>query len=224
MRLKHSGILIDSATVASYSPPVAKWRPSFSPMLLVSKLCFAPCRLRFQTGETRGEAPLQTMTQELIAELREWIDYNPETGVLTWKKRRRYNATAGTECGSLHHTGYRYIRFGGVRPPAHHIAWALHYGRWPLRELDHINRVREDNRITNLREVTRSENSCNRSMRSDSTTKLQGVSWDKRDKKWKAHVCLNGKTSAGYFTSLGEAAEWVRQKRAELHGEFAAQH
>lgn len=225
MGLPYSRILIDSVASVSYSSAVTPFGwSSFSPMLLVSKLCFAPCRLRFQTGETRGEAILQTMKEIDVEELREWISYNPDTGILTWNKCRAKWVEPNRECGSLQKLGYRVVGFKGRTYPAHRIAFALYHGRWPTCELDHVNRVRDDNRITNLREATRAENKCNASQRGDNSSGVVGISRCRDQQKWRAQVQVGGCTHSKRFTSIEEAAEWVKKKRAELHGEFAAQH
>jgi hypothetical protein len=101
-----------------------------------------------------------------IERLRLLLDYNPETGDVTWRVYRGRCANVGDLAGSVSLNGYRRIciRDGDtVNYLAHRIAWALHYGEDPYpHELDHIDRNRLNNRITNLRLVTRSENMRNR--------------------------------------------------------------
>lgn len=223
MGLPYSRILIDSVASVSYSSAVTPFGwPSGAPMRIVSTLCLPRAHRRFD-GAHLGAGDLQTMTQELIAELREWINYDPDTGVLTWKKPRR-KIRVGAECGGYNYYGYRYFRFNRVFLFSHRVAFALAHSRWPTNQIDHINRVRDDNRIGNLRESTQAENTLNSSRRSDNTSGVVGVSWNKNRNKWQAHVWCRGVSANRYFTDLGEAAEWVKKKRAELHGEFAAQH
>ena len=223
MKLKHSRILIDSATAVGYSPAVA---PFGRPLIHSNANWFTnfalPCALAVARGVTHGGATLQAMTQELIAELRDWIDYNPETGVLTWSKARP-RSRAGSECGTTCH-GYRVFHFNGKTHSAHRVAWALHYGSPPPSQIDHINRDKSDNRIQNLRAATNSENNRNKRMRLDNTSGAVGVRWYPPSSKWVAQVVTMGETITKYFSSRPEAIEWAVNKRAELHGEFAAQH
>jgi hypothetical protein len=101
-----------------------------------------------------------------IEMLRSLFDYNPETGSITWRVYRGRCAKVGDVAGSVTPTGYQTIcvRNGGtVNYRAHRIAWALHYGEDPYpHELDHIDRDKLNNSITNLRKVTRRENIRNR--------------------------------------------------------------
>lgn len=93
-----------------------------------------------------------------VAELRERLRYEPETGKLFWLNGQR----AGREAGSVNGQGYRQIRFSRLDDfLCHRVAWALHYGAWPSEQLDHINQNRSDNRIENLRLTSNSENQRN---------------------------------------------------------------
>jgi hypothetical protein len=98
-----------------------------------------------------------------INRLREDLTYNPDTGEIMWAKPRT-GVTVGAIAGSVcKHRGYRRINIYQQMWPAHRIAWALHYGvdPHPL-TIDHINRDKTDNRITNLRTATQSEQNRNR--------------------------------------------------------------
>jgi hypothetical protein len=104
--------------------------------------------------------------------LRELLDYNPETGIFRWNVAAR----AGTVVGCLNR-GYRVIRVDRMLYRAHRLAWLHVYGCWPTDEIDHINGIKDDNRLANLREVTCAENQQNRrSARTDNKTGLLGVS------------------------------------------------
>ena len=97
-----------------------------------------------------------------IEELKEKFIYDPNEGTIMSKNR--YNG-GYTEVGHLDSRGYYSVTFKGKSIKAHRLAWVLYYGRFPVDELDHINRIRTDNRICNLREADRYLNNQNRQMR-----------------------------------------------------------
>ena len=100
-----------------------------------------------------------------ISRLRQLLDYNPATGILTWKPRispRGWNAKyAGKAAGRDRHTGM-VLQVDRIIYPAHHIIWALETGAWPKLTIDHKNRNWRDNRIENLREATPAQQCHNR--------------------------------------------------------------
>ena len=95
-----------------------------------------------------------------IERVRELFSYDPETGIITWAKRR-FGVKLGSEAGT-EHKGYKRVKVDSKLIMAHRLAWAIHYGEWPPEELDHVNRIRSDNRISNLREASHSDNMVNR--------------------------------------------------------------
>jgi hypothetical protein len=132
--------------------------------------------------------------------LRELIKYDPSTGEFC----RR---SSGKTMGSTHAArGYVYIRVDGVRYAAHRLAWLYVHGEWPPAQIDHINRLRNDNRIANLRAATPRENSANRGVRTGSKSGVPGVTWYARYEKWQACTKRDGVTQhLGYFESVAEA-------------------
>jgi len=96
--------------------------------------------------------------------VRRRLQYDPETGVFIWKPRpidKSWSTRfSGEVAGTIKNNGYRQIRIDGVKYGAARLAWLYVYGEWPKNEIDHINRVRDDDRLINLREATRTEN-CN---------------------------------------------------------------
>ncbi len=98
------------------------------------------------------------MTQD---ELRSLLDYDPLTGVFLWKVSRGGTVRAGEPAGSYSVNGYRKIIVAGRSYRAHRLAWLYVYGEWPADQIDHINRVKDDNRIANLRVVSNGENRAN---------------------------------------------------------------
>lgn len=98
------------------------------------------------------------MTQD---ELRSLLDYDPLTGVFLWKVARGGSVRAGEVAGTFCTKGYRKIIVGGISYKAHRLAWFYVHGEWPAEQIDHINRVKDDNRIANLRVVSNGENRAN---------------------------------------------------------------
>ena len=159
----------------------------------------------------------------LVANL---LDYDPSTGLLTWRPRepltrgdRNFNTRfAGKPAftsqrpdgyfeGAIHNRLYR----------AHRVAWAVVHGVWPDK-IDHINGDRSDNRLTNLRSVTVAENCLNLRLRSSNKSGRIGVSWFARDGKWRASGYINRRvTNLGHFDDLNEAIA-VRERFERDHG------
>ncbi len=165
---------------------------------------------------------------ELTAErLREALDYDPETGVFTWRfqpnARKELNTVlAGKVAGGMHARGYWAIRIDEWTYLAHRLAWLHVHGRWPERQIDHINMTRLDNRLVNLREATNSDNSCNRPMKAGNRAGLKGVSFHKRMGRWRARITKNGEhILLGHFDSPEEAAEAYAKAVSQYHGDFA---
>ena len=102
------------------------------------------------------------MPNDISAEnLRAVLDYNKETGAFVWKSKAVAHCYAGKTAGTYGKKGYRVIKLNQKRYPAHRLAWLYVYGEWPTMEIDHINRIKDDNRICNLRDVSSSENKHN---------------------------------------------------------------
>ena len=152
--------------------------------------------------------------------LRDLLSYDAETGLLTWRVRRG-RVEVGQAAGNPMKSGYLQVMIGGRTYLAHRLAWLHHFGRWPDGDVDHINRVRTDNRVENLRECPRSANMANSKCHEDNQLGVKGVCWHPAAKKWKASVMCRGKTSFQYFDSVGSANAWVRSERARLHQHFA---
>lgn len=150
--------------------------------------------------------------------LRDLLAYDPDTGLFTWRRSRgcvKVGAIAGTDNGR----GYLKFALDKVHHFAHRLAFLYMTGRWPEGEVDHINRIKTDNRWTNLRDVTKSVNQQNRSLvKSRGTSKLRGVCWYKRTNKWKAQINDNGKKiGLGYFHSEQEAYSAYIAAKKLLH-------
>lgn len=178
------------------------------------------------------------MTKELpsIEMLRKLLRYEASTGKLFWEKRAvnlfndgkqpvemtcfHWNRTwAGKEAFTANDgNGYKQGRIFGKSYRAHRIIWAIAYGYWPD-EVDHINGVRSDNRICNLRDVDRTSNCRNLSVRSNNTSGVVGVSWDKTYKKWHSRI---RDVHIGYYDEFDDAVE--ARRAAELKYGFHPNH
>mgnify|MGYP001442142522 CR=1 FL=1 len=144
----------------------------------------------------------------------ELFRYDYETGVLYWRRRNSNRVPKTLEAGTQKKSsGYLYVRVHGRDYLVHRIVMLMCYGFYGEGlEVDHINHVRNDNRLCNLRFVTRSENNKNQSLSSRSTTGVTGVSFFKVRKKYTAHIGVNREfIHLGYFDTLEEAAEARRQ-------------
>lgn len=115
------------------------------------------------------------------------IEPNFETGKLYWKVRRGGPAVKGGEVGSFV-GGYLKVKLKGKSYPVHRIMWLLAHGEHPDRFVDHINGDRVDNRLCNLRLVTKAENAKNRLATKGSKSGLNGVTWRKDSLKWRAYI------------------------------------
>ena len=152
------------------------------------------------------------ITQERLKEL---LRYEEATGVFTRKISRGgcpQNMVAGTLM-----RGYRSISLDGVRHKAHRLAWLYVYGAIPSMEIDHINRQKDDNRVANLRLVTRKQNVEN-SVQPLGSSGLRGASWCKRAKKWAAQIRTNRRNKfLGYFATKEEAHEAYKRAASVYH-------
>ena len=151
------------------------------------------------------------MTQKL---LREVLCYDSETGVFRWRVSPSHRAPVGSLAGTRHPSGYRRIIFCGRRYYAHRLAWLYVYGHPPKMNVDHINGIRNDNRIRNLRVVTQSQNCGNARLSAANTSGFKGVVWDKSRKKWAVRIKVNYKTiHLGRFDDINEAAKIAKAAR-----------
>lgn len=181
------------------------------------------------------------MSKEIdVALLRLILRYDPSTGVLTWLPRtpdlfetskwtaehscKVWNSKyAGKEAFTYVSNGYKTGSLFAVLYLAHRVVWAMSTGAWPVEEVDHINGRRDDNRIVNLRAVSRQENMQNQKMRSTNTSGVMGVTWKSHCSRWAARIVISDKDiHLGYFHTLEEAA--AARKAAERKFGFHENH
>lgn len=146
----------------------------------------------------------------------ELFAYDPDTGILRWKVRAARCVQVGDIAGALKQDGYICVSVNRMEYRAHHLAWALSYGEWaPM--IDHINGIKNDNRISNLRLTDVAHNTQNqrRAHKSNLSSGILGVHFLKRTGRWRATICTDGKNRyLGYFATAEEAsAVYVAAKR-----------
>jgi hypothetical protein len=144
-------------------------------------------------------------------DLKTILHYDSETGVFTRKRTNKIT-------GCVTPRGYVYIGINGKQIFAHRLAWLYVYGIMPPEQVDHINRNRSDNRISNLRLCNNIENGQNSKLRSDNKSGFKGVSWEKNRKKWQVYVYINKRGKFfGYFDDLYEANLVATNARKKFH-------
>lgn len=131
------------------------------------------------------------MTQ---TELKQLLFYCDVTGHFTWLMSNSKKIKIGDMAGCLNKKdGYRYIKINGKLYLEHRLAWLYVHGVMPPDMVDHRNRIRDDNRIDNLRLATNAENQQNRDKPKNNTSGVTGVTWNKRSGKWLAQIMVNRK-------------------------------
>lgn len=153
--------------------------------------------------------------------LRKCLRYEAETGQIFWVERLSNASKVGSAAFcQKRKDGYLHGQILGKKHLAHRIAWAIHYGYWPENDIDHINRDRSDNSLSNLREATRSENCGNASAKSTNKSGFKGVHLSHG--KWIASITVCGVTTKlGYYETPEEAHEAYGRAADKHFGQFA---
>ena len=155
-----------------------------------------------------------TLTQSRLKEI---LHYDQATGIFAWATEKRYGLKSGSVAGTKNAQGYIDIQIDEIKHKAHRLAWLYYYGEFPKKNIDHLNKIRNDNAITNLREANHSENGQNRSLNKSNTSGFRNVSYSKNYKKWRCYLRLKGKVVYScHFDSAEEASKAVEEKRQEL--------
>lgn len=160
------------------------------------------------------------------------VSYDAETGLLTWRNRadmpKRWNTihagmpafaakdSRGYKKGSITINGRRF------HISAHQVAWAVCYGTWAVNVIDHIDGCKSNNRISNLRDVTQSQNLQNGRTPQTNKSGLKGVSWSAHANKWQSSIRRNGSSvHLGYYPEKHDAHEAYKAAAKQIFGEFA---
>ena len=147
------------------------------------------------------------------------MKYYPLTGNMFWTANVG-QAKAGNDVGYKSKDGYIYTKLDGKKYMVHRLAWLIVHGSWPF-QIDHINGIRKDNRLCNLRIASMSENQYNSKISVRNTSGHKGVSWHKHTGKWQAQISYERtKKYLGMFVSKQDAIDAYDKAAKSLYGEF----
>ena len=145
--------------------------------------------------------------------LLELLDYDPDSGVFTWKMSRAGSAKIGSIAGSINSAGYQLIGVDGTRYLAHRLAWFYCFQEWPAHIIDHINGIKTDNRLDNLQDVTQNKNiqKANRKLAASGFRNVKKVG-----NRYRAQIEVKGKTvHLGTFDTGEQASEYAKAYKKE---------
>lgn len=151
-----------------------------------------------------------------------YLTYNSETGIFQHNINNG-SAKKGSRAGTLSKAkGYRVITLKGIKYQEHRLVWFYTYKVWPEKQIDHINGIKDDNRIINLREATGTQNQGNRKSANNSSSQYKGVYWSKQAKKWQVQIRSKKDSKyLGLYTDEIEAAKAYNEVAIKQFGDFA---
>jgi hypothetical protein len=157
-----------------------------------------------------------------LAELQKYLSYCPETGVFTWASKPSKHIPVGAVCGKVLPSGYRQVCFQKQSYYAHRLAFYIGTGVDPKdRTVDHINLIKDDNSIRNLRLATFQQQQGNKRKQSNNTSGFRGVVWHKKANKWWARIKIDGiDKSLGLHSTKAEAAAAYQEAATAYFGDF----
>lgn len=154
------------------------------------------------------------------AELHQLVSYDPDSGEMFWKSPMG-KVKAGKKISCKDSRGYVVVRLNGTLYRVHRLAWVYINGDHDFQLIDHINGIKSDNRIENLRACSYLENARNLAKRKSNKTGFKGVSWNAEKAKFKAVTSINGKQKfLGYFDDAIEASNAYINFTKNNFGEF----
>lgn len=154
--------------------------------------------------------------------LHDLFEYNPSTGVLTWRVSTNNRVKVGDPIKTKYAAGHLAVSIDGVRYLAHRIIWKMMTGEDPVDQIDHIDGNASNNAFANLRESDQAQNLANTRKRRDNTSGAKGVSYHKVTGKWRVTIGKGYKSKQiGIFDDFQSAVDVANRARIELHGEFA---
>jgi hypothetical protein len=144
---------------------------------------------------------------------RKLLVYNKKLGVLFWKSSRG-SVKAGTVAGTKYVRKHNYVRVLGTLYKTHRVIWLIVHGKWPSKDLDHMNGLGGNNELINLREATKVENGRNQKVSTRNTSGYTGVAYCKTNLRWRAYIAIARKQiSLGHYKTRKEAI------KARIEGE-----
>ena len=143
--------------------------------------------------------------------------YNHDTGVVTRRVDVDMRIKAGAVVGYRGNEGYLRVGIEGTYYLVHRLVWLYVHGVWP-NIIDHINGIRDDNRIRNLRSVTHKENHHNQKTPNSNTSGVMGVSLHKKTGKWQATISVEGKPRYLGLYNIKEDAIATRKSAEVVYG------
>ena len=155
-----------------------------------------------------------------LEQLRELFSYDLETGLLIRRVRSANCTQVGEVAGFVDVHGYRIIGIKGRYYKAHRLIWLHVYGVWPNKQIDHINGIRDDNRLHNLRDVEHSINMQNqkRAQSDNRSSGLLGAHWHNSQQAWHARIQVNKRSKfLGAFATPEEAHAAYLEAKRRLH-------
>jgi len=154
--------------------------------------------------------------------LLELLDYNCDTGVFTWRVKTGSRSIVGEPAGWIHHSGYTNIKIYRKIYMAHRLAWFYITKSWPENQIDHIDRNKANNSISNLRDVTNQVNTHNNILpRVTNISGFTGVSFVLPNNKYRSRICTSGgQFHLGYFDTPEEAHQAYLSAKTIHHPSF----
>ena len=147
------------------------------------------------------------LTQQRLQQL---YDYDSETGIF-------FHKTNGTKRGFIRKDGYVQLEIDRHYYLCHRLAWLYVNGEWPKHEIDHINKIKSDNRITNLRDVRRYINSQNKNLPKNNKSGHTGIKWETKSNKWIVKFQMDNKIyHLGTYEDLDKAIQVKEAKVKEI--------
>lgn len=160
---------------------------------------------------------MKELTQERLKDL---MHYDPDSGVFT-RLKSASNRVVGEVAGGITKDGYRLIKIDGAQYRCARLVFLYMTGRMPL-QADHINRIRNDDRWSNIREADNGQNNANKNLQKNNTSGVKCVSWDSRRNLWHVRVHFDGKQRhIGYFDDFELAGLVASEARAKAYRDFA---
>ena len=156
------------------------------------------------------------ITQEYVRQV-----FNYKDGDLFWNIKPNTRVRIGDKAGSQDAKGYLYLSLDRKKYPVHHIVFLYFNGYLP-KMIDHIDNIKNNNKIENLREATYSQNNRNVLLRKDNKSGIKNVFFEKWTKKWKVMLRIDGKRKCfGRYSDVDLAELVAIEARNKYHGEYA---